>query len=143
MAKAKKGDRVRVDYIGSVRGGAVFFDSHGKEPFEFTLGDGQLLPGFEDAVTGLEAGKSVRVEIPVDEAYGQRRPELVQKIDRSQIPPEYNPSVGDVLQSDMDDGGAIRAMVVEVDDEVLTLDSNHPLAGKDLVFEIELLEILD
>ena len=143
MTKAVDGDRVKVHYTGSVRDGAVFFDSYDKEPFEFRLGEAQLLPGFEQAVKGLKAGEKTRIEIPVDEAYGPRKQELVQKIERSQIPVEYQPSVGDIMQSEADDGIPAQAMVIEVEAETLTLDSNHPLAGKDLVFEIELLEILD
>jgi peptidylprolyl isomerase len=143
MSKADKGNKVKVHYRGKVKNGGQFFDTREqKEPLEFEVGSGQLLTGFDNAVRGMSPGETIEVEIMVDEAYGPYREDLVQKIDRSQVPEEYHPSLGDILQSEAEDGVPMQARVVEVDDETITLDSNHPLAGKDLVFEIELVEII-
>jgi len=142
MAEAKSGDTVRVHYTGTLGGGRVFDSSQGRDPLEFTLGAGQVIPGFDEAVTGMEPGQEKSVTIPVDEAYGQRRPELVGTVPRQQFPPEIEPAVGQQLQ--MSQGGQVFVVTVTgVTDGEVTLDANHPLAGEDLTFQLELVEIVD
>lgn len=111
-------------------------------PMEFVIGQGNLIPKFEAAVIGLEPGQSVKVAIPADEAYGQRAEELVAVIERSEIPAEMKPEVGDHLEVIMQDGSPMPVMVTEVTETTITLDANHPLAGCDLNFDIRLVEIL-
>jgi peptidylprolyl isomerase len=111
-------------------------------PMEFVIGGGNLIPKFESAVIGLEPGQSVTVKIPADEAYGQRAEEMVAVIERSEIPADMNPQVGDHLEVIMQDNTPMPVMVTDVTDTAITLDANHPLAGLDLTFEIRLVEIV-
>jgi len=111
-------------------------------PMEFVIGQGTLIPKFEQAVIGLEPGQSVTVNIPADEAYGQRAEEMVAVIERSEIPGDINPKPGDQMEVVLEDGTPMPVMVTEVTDTTITLDANHPLAGMDLNFDIRLLEIL-
>ncbi len=111
-------------------------------PMEFVIGQGNLIPKFESAVIGLEPGQSIKVNIAADEAYGQRSEEMVAIIERSEIPAEMNPQVGDHLEVIMQDGTPMPVMVTDVTDAAITLDANHPLAGLDLIFDIRLVEIV-
>jgi peptidylprolyl isomerase len=111
-------------------------------PMEFVIGQGNLIPKFEAAVIGLEPGQSVQVKIAADEAYGQRAEEMVAVIERSEIPPDMKPEVGDHLEVVMQDGTPMPVMVTDVTETSITLDANHPLAGMDLTFDIRLVEIL-
>jgi FKBP-type peptidyl-prolyl cis-trans isomerase 2 len=130
-----------VHYTGRLQDGSVFDTSEGKEPLEFTLGQGQLIPGFEQAVTGMKVGESKTVTIPSDQAYGPHREELVQVVPREQLSEELKPEVGMQLQSTRSDGGVMVVTVTEVSETTITVDANSPLAGKDLTFEIELVGI--
>lgn len=112
-------------------------------PMEFVIGGGQLLPKFEMAVIGLEPGQSVRVSIAADDAYGQHAPEMVAVIERSEIPSEINPEPGHQMEVILEDGSPLPVLVTEVTDTTITLDGNHPLAGRDLTFDIRLVEILE
>lgn len=141
MPKAESGDKVKVHYAGTLESGEQFDSSEGRDPLEFTLGEGQVIPGFEQAVLGLEPGESITVTIIADEAYGLHRQELVVAVERGQLPPELEPEVGIQLQSMQPGGRPLVATIVEVSEEEVKLDANHPLAGKDLTFEIELVEI--
>jgi peptidylprolyl isomerase len=141
MAQAKKGDTVKVHYKGTLTDGTEFDNSAQREPIEFALGSGTLIPGFEKAVEGMAPGESKTFTISVDEAYGPRREELIMTIPRDQIPPDLNPSFGEHLVLERE-GQEIRVVVVESNEEGVQLDANHPLAGEDLVFEINLLEIV-
>lgn len=141
MSKVKDGDTVKVHYTGTLQDGEVFDSSEGREPLEFTLGQGQLIPGFENAVTGLGKGESTTVDIPSKEAYGELREDLVISVPKDQLPDEVEPQIGMQLQVNQPDGQPIPVRITEVGDENLTLDANHPLAGKDLTFKIELVEI--
>lgn len=118
-------------------------DGHDSGPMEFVIGDGHLLPKFEAAVIGLEPGQSVSVSIPADEAYGQRADEMVAVIERSEIPAEINPEPGQQMEVILEDGSPFPVLVTEVTDTTITLDGNHPLAGRDLTFSIRLVEILE
>ncbi len=142
MAQAKVGDVVRVHYKGYFDDGTVFDTSRNAEPFEFTLGNDMVIPGFENAILGMEVGDVRTVEISPEEGYGERREDLVIEIDKNQVPPEIQPEVGMMLQLQSGQGEAIPVMVSAIGETTITLDGNHPLAGKKLNFEIELVEIV-
>lgn len=139
---AKNGDTVQVSYTGKLKDGTVFDTSVGREPLEFTLGSGEMIPGFEKAVLGMKVGEKKTFTIPADEAYGQPRKELIVELPRQGFVSDIPPEVGQQLQATDSNGSVIIATVVKVTDTTITLDANHPLAGKDLTFEIELLKIL-
>ncbi len=141
MAQAKIGDTVRVHYTGTLEDGQQFDSSSGRDPLEFTIGRGAVIPGFENAVIGMAPGESRSVTIPSQEAYGDHRPEAVQEIERAQIPPGLEVEPGMRLEASDKEGHPLLVTVVEVSDSAVTLDANHPLAGEDLTFEIELVEI--
>jgi len=141
MAQAKQGDTVKVNYTGKLQDGTVFDTSEGREPLEFTLGSGQLIPGFEEAVEGMEPGKSNTVNIPAEKAYGSRNENWVIEVGREEFPDDLEPAIGQQLQLRQENGQEIVVVVTDVADEKVTLDANHPLAGHDLTFEIQLLEI--
>lgn len=132
------GDTVRVHYTGTLSDGSVFDSSQGREPLGFTVGAGEVIPGFDRAVTGMEVGDTRTVTIPAAEAYGEADPEQVLVVGRDQIPPGDPIHVGDQLEIGLDNGGTILVTVAEVTDETVTLDANHALAGEDLTFEITL-----
>lgn len=143
MAKVKEGDTVKVHYTGKLKDGSVFDTSRQRnEPLEFTLGQGQLIPGFEKAVVGLTVGDNATVNIPPEEAYGEHREDLEVEVSKSDLPDNVEPEVGMQLQMQQQGSGqAIPVQITEVNDESVILDANHPLAGKDLTFDIELVEI--
>ena len=142
MATIKEGDTVKVHYTGTIADGTVFDTSKEREPLEFTLGEGKLIPGFEKAVVGMKVGDTSKVTIPSDEAYGEKREDMVIDVDKGQIPPDIKPEVGQQLQVQQKDGGAIPVVITEITDETVQLDANHPLAGQDLTFEIEVVEVV-
>lgn len=141
MAQAKSGDTVRVHYSGKLDDGTVFDTSEKREPLEFTIGGESLIAGFEQAVIGMEPGERKTQRVPSDEAYGPFRNELVHEIQRSQFPEDADLSVGQRFRATAGPETIILS-VVDIGEEQVTVDANHPLAGKDLVFEIELVEIL-
>jgi len=141
LSKVKEGDTVKVHYTGTLTDGTVFDTSAEREPLEFTLGQGQLIPGFEKAVVGMDVGDSTEVEISSDAAYGESREDLVISVPKDQLPDDVEPQVGMQLQVNQQDGQPIPVRITDVGEENLTLDANHPLAGQDLKFEIELVEI--
>ncbi len=142
MAAAKSGDKVKVHYTGKLADGSVFDSSDGREPLEFTIGDGSVIPDFDAAVEGLSAGESITREIEAESAYGKYIDELVMEIERTQLPQEIPYEVGRQLQIPQEDGRAAVVTITNVTDSSVTLDANHPLAGKDLTFQIELVEIV-
>jgi peptidylprolyl isomerase len=137
----KNGDNVKVHYTGKLKDGSVFDSSRDREPLAFQLGAGQLIPGFEKAVVGMEVGDSTSVEIPPKDAYGDRNPEMIIEVSKQQVPPDLNPQVGQTLQVQQGNGQVANVVVHEVKSESIVLDANHPLAGKDLVFDIELVSV--
>lgn len=141
MTTAKQGDNVKIHYTGTLNDGTVFDSSAGREPLEFTIGDGKVIPGFEEAVVGMAQGESKEVVIPSDKAYGPRNEDLVIEVSREQIPPHIKPEVDQQLEMGTPDGQVIIVKVVEVADASIKLDANPPLAGKDLTFKIELVEV--
>jgi peptidylprolyl isomerase len=142
MAKAKNGDTVRVHYKGTLEDGQVFDSSFESDPLEFKLGEQRVINGFEKAVEGMEEGETRNVTIPSQDAYGEYRNDLSITVDRERIPQDIKPEVGMVLQVPTQQGVPVNVTVTEVSDESVTLDGNHPLAGKDLSFEIRLEEIV-
>ncbi len=141
MAQAKSGDKVAVHYTGKLEDGSVFDSSTGREPIEFVIGTGSVVPGFEEAVVGMEPGESKSAAIPPEKAYGEAREELVMTVKREEVPPDVDLSVGQRLALRAPDNRQIPVMVSELNDSEVTLDANHPLAGKDLTFDIELVAI--
>jgi len=139
--QAGNGDTVQVNYTGKLADGTVFDSSVGREPLEFTLGAAQVIPGFEKAVFGMKVGEKKTVTIPVDEAYGPRRDDMVGELPREKLPSDLAPEVGQQLIMARPDGGKTIGTIISVSDNTVTIDANHPLAGKDLTFEIELVKI--
>jgi peptidylprolyl isomerase len=139
--QAKSGDTVKVHYTGTLQDGTVFDSSHEREPLEFTLGEQQVIPGFETVITGMQVGESAKETIPAANAYGDRRDDMLLEVERSQFPEDVDPEMGMQLQIQVQDGSRLPVEIVSVEGDVITLDANHPLAGKDLVFEVELIEI--
>lgn len=141
MGAAKNGDKVKVHYTGKFDDGTIFDSSLETSPIEFTVGEGSIIAGFEEAVVGMSPGESKNTTIEADSAYGPHRKELVLKVERNKLPENMEPQVGQVLQIGRDQGNSIPVTVIDVSESTVTLDANHPLAGRDLTFEIELLEI--
>jgi len=141
MTQAKEGDSVKIHYTGSLDDGTVFDSSAGREPLGFTIGDGKVIPGFEEAVIGMSRGEKKNVNIPAEKAYGPRNEQLVMAVPRSQFPPDIKPEMNQRLQMGAPDGQIVIVEVVGISDDSVTLDANPSLAGKDLCFDIELVEL--
>ncbi len=142
MSEAKTGDTVRIHYTGRLPDGTEFDSSVGREPLQFELGAGQIIPGLENGIVGMAEGATGTVTVPFAEAYGPRQDEAVQTVERSVIPSHIDLQIGGQLQANDGEGNVMVLTIMAFDDETVTLDANHPLAGKDLVFDIELLEIV-
>jgi len=142
MTQAKQGDTVNVHYTGKLGDGKVFDTSRERHPLRFTIGKGQVIAGFEQAVVGMNAGDSKRAVIPVDQAYGPRRDEMIVTVERSTMPPDLDPELGQRLELTQTDDSTMLVTVTAKTDSTLTLDANHPLAGKDLTFDIELVGVV-
>jgi FKBP-type peptidyl-prolyl cis-trans isomerase 2 len=142
MARVKSGDTVRVHYTGKLEDGTVFDSSVSREPLEFKVGAGQVIPGVEQAVAGMEPGEQKSAEIPPEQGYGPRRDEMVAVIPRDQLPADLDPNVGQQLSVRQQDGRQFSVTVTDVSPAANTIDANHMLAGKNLVFDLELVEVL-
>ena len=142
MAEAKKGDTVKVHFTGKLSDGTVFDTSDGKDPIQFTLGSGQVIEGFDEGVTGMQVGESKTINIPQEKGYGERRDELMLEVERKHLPDNIDPEHGERLEMEDPNGRKIRVTVTDKTDEKLVLDANPPLAGQDLTFDIELVEIV-
>lgn len=142
MSLAKLGDKVRVHYTGKLDDGTIFDSSIDRDPLEFTIGDGMIIPGFEQAVIGMSPGDSKVETIATENAYGPHLEEMVVVVDRQQMPPEIEPEVGQQLQIQQPTGQVIPVIITDVSSSAVTLDANHPLAGEELTFEINLVEIV-
>ena len=140
MTQAAKGNNVKVHYKGLLEDGTVFDKSADGEPLEFSLGSGQVIPGFDEAVDGMKVGESKTVVIPVEKAYGPRNDEMIIQTPIDQVPPDLNPEVGMRLEMGGENGEILRVVVAEVTETHITLDANPPLAGKELTFELELVD---
>ena len=141
MSQVKENNTVKVNYTGKLADGQVFDSSEGKEPLEVTLGQGQLIPGFEKGLIDMKLNEKKTITIAKDEAYGDVNDALIQEVNKAQLPQDMAPEVGMGLVSKTPDGQEINLLVVEVKEETIVVDGNHPLAGKDLVFDLEVLEI--
>jgi peptidylprolyl isomerase len=141
MTAARSGDTVRVHYVGRLDDGTVFDSSREHEPLEFTVGAGEVISGFDRAVEGMEVGEAREARIEVDDAYGERRDDLVLDVPRDQVPEGLDIEPGMRLELRQPDGEAVPVTVADIGDETVTLDANHPLAGQPLTFELELVEI--
>lgn len=141
MAKAKEGDNVKVHYTGKLADGEVFDTSENREPLAFTVGKGEVIPGFEEGVKGLETGESQTIVIPAEQAYGPHREELLYKVGKEKFPQGMELKIGDSFKIGEDQGNPTIVSITEINGDEITLDANHPLAGKDLTFEIKLVEI--
>ncbi len=142
MAQTKYGDTVKVHYTGKLEDDTVFDSSINREPLQLTIGEGCVIPGFENVLVGMSPGESKTAKISADNAYGPHRKEMTQIINRDQFPKHLRPEVGQELQDYQPDGRIIKVMVADVSESSVMLDANHPLAGKDLTFDIQLVEIL-
>lgn len=143
MQKAEKGDKVKVHYSGTLKDGTEFDSSEGKPPLEFVLGEGRVIPGFEKAVEGMAVDETRTVAISAVDAYGPYNEQMIIEVERDQFPSDVPLTVGQHYQFDTNKGEVHIVRVIEMDDRLVTLDANHPLAGEDLAFEIRLVEIGD
>jgi peptidylprolyl isomerase len=141
MSQAKSGNTVKIHYTGTLDDGTEFDSSAGREPLEFAIGNGQVIPGFDSAVDGMTVGDSKTVTIPAGEAYGERHDQLVQEVPKTALPDDMKAEVGTQLQSKGPDGQVMNLLVTAVEVESITVDGNHPLAGQALTFAIELVEV--
>lgn len=142
MASATTSSTVKVHYTGTLTDGTVFDSSIDREPLEFTIGQGMVIPGFEDGIVGMNEGDTKKISIPAADAYGLYQEELVAVVARSQVPPEIELEIGMILQVSSPEGSLSRVMVKEITESNVTLDLNHPLAGQDLTFDLKLVQIL-
>jgi peptidylprolyl isomerase len=141
MQQVKDGDKVKVHYHGKLRSGETFDSSEGRDPLEFTVGSGQVIKGFDDGVMGMQVGDKKTVEIGVENAYGEKSQEMVIEFPKTQFPEDMNPEVGMQLMMNNGAGQSFPVTIVEVKEESVILDANHPLAGQELIFDLELVEI--
>lgn len=143
MRQVQAGDKVKVHYHGKLTDNTTFDSSEGREPLEFTVGSGQVIKGFDDGVTGMQVGEKKTISIPVEEAYGPKQDELLIEFPKDQFPADMQPQVGMALNMRNDQGQTFPVTIAEIKEESVVLDGNHPLAGKDLVFDLELVAIED
>lgn len=142
MSQAKEGDKVKLHYSGIFEDGKQFDSSEGQEPFEFTIGQNMAIPGFENEVIGMKVGEEKKISIPAKEAYGEHKDNLVAIVKRSEISSDINPELGMMLQITPEEGKPpANVAITELNEKTLTLDGNHPLAGKELTFELNLVSI--
>ncbi|MFC7705382.1 peptidylprolyl isomerase [Plastorhodobacter daqingensis] len=142
MTEVKTGDTVRIHYTGSLDDGSVFDTSEGREPLEFTVGSGQIIPGLDAALPGMSIGEEKTVTVPADQAYGPHDPNGRQSIPRDQVPENIPLDIGTTLELTLPDGRAMPVVVAEVSEDAVVLDANHPLAGRDLTFAVRMVEIV-
>ena len=140
--QAKDGDKIRFHYVGRLDDGQVFDSSENRDPLEFQVGEGSVIPGVEEALRDMNPGESKSVRIPAEQAYGQHREDLIAEFQKDQLPDEIEPSVGQRLQLRTHEGHSFPAEIVEVTEKTVKLDANHPLAGKALNFDLQLVEIV-
>jgi len=141
MAQAKKGDEVKVKYTGRLADGTVFDSSEGRPPLEVVLGGGHVIQGFDEALTGMVVGEKKTVVIPVEKAYGEYDPDKVMEVPKEQVPPDFSPEIGQKLEVGGVNGEIVMVVVREINDTHIYLDANPPLAGEELIFDLELVAI--
>jgi peptidylprolyl isomerase len=138
----ENGDTVKLNYVGKLEDGTVFDSSATGEPIEFTVGSAMIIPGLEKGIMGMAVGETKTITIPAEEAYGPPRPELVMKVPKDKLPQDVELEVGGQLESHQPDGRIIYATITEIAGDTVTLDANHPLAGKTLIFDVEVADII-
>ncbi len=143
MAQANEGDEVQVHYTGKLEDGTIFDSSEDGEPLSFTIGENRVIPGFEEAVTGMEPGDTKTTEVEPEQAYGEHREDMVMEMDREQIPGEVDPEVGQQLQLRLENGQTVPVLITALGEDSVTIDANHPLAGRKLIFDIEVVDIAE
>ena len=141
MIQVRENNTVKVHYVGKLSDGQVFDTSEGKEPLEFTLGQGKLIPGFEKGLIDMKLNEKKTITISKEDAYGESREDLIQEVDKSQLPEDITPEVGMGLVSKSSDGNEMNLLIVEVKEATIVIDGNHPLAGKELIFDLEVVDI--
>jgi peptidylprolyl isomerase len=141
MQEAKSGNQVKVHYHGRLQDGTTFDSSEGRSPLEFEVGAGQVIKGFDDGVLGMKQGDKKTIHIRVEEAYGEKSEDMIIEFPKDQFPPDMKPEVGMQLNLRGQDGRNFPVVISEIKDDAVVLDGNHPLAGKDLIFDIEMVEI--
>ena len=139
--KVAENNNISVHYTGKLKDGRVFDSSEGREPLKFVVGEGNMIPGFEKGVLGMQLNEKKTIEIPFDQAYGEVRQDLFHEVSNDNLPKDLNPEIGMQLQSKSQDGQLLNVTIIEVKDNSVIIDANHPLAGKDLFFDIEVVEI--
>jgi FKBP-type peptidyl-prolyl cis-trans isomerase 2 len=139
--QAKKGDKVKVHYHGRLNDGTTFDSSEGRQPLEFEVGSGMVIKGFDDGVTGMAVGDKKTISIPAEDAYGPRQEEMVLEFPRTNFPPDIEPEIGMTLNMHSENGDEMPVLITAVSDDTVTLDANHPLAGYELIFDIELVDV--
>jgi peptidylprolyl isomerase len=142
MQQVKKGDKVKVHYHGKLTNGETFDSSEGRQPLEFEVGSGSVIKGFDDGVTGMEIGQKKTINIPVDEAYGQKNPEMLIEMPKDRFPADMELEVGMPLMMSNGEGQNFQVIINEIQEESVILDANHPLAGEELIFDLELVDIV-
>jgi len=139
--QVKKGDKVKVHYHGRLNDGTTFDSSAGRQPLEFEVGSGMVIKGFDEGVAGMSVGDKKTISIPAEDAYGTRQEEMVIEFPKSNFPPDIEPEVGMTLNMHSENGQELPVVITGINDDVITLDANHPLAGKELIFDIELVDL--
>lgn len=142
MQQVKTGDTIKVHYHGKLTDGTTFDSSEGREPLEFEVGSGSVIAGFDNGVTGMQVGQKKTINIPVDEAYGQKQEDLFMEFPLDRFPADMKPEVGMQLNMSNGAGQDFPVIIAEVHDDTVVLDANHPLSGEDLTFDLELVEIV-
>lgn len=142
MAQVKSGDKIKVHYHGRLTNGETFDSSEGRDPLEFEVGSGMVIKGFDDGVTGMAVGEKKTINIPFMEAYGPRNPEMVINMPKDRFPQDMELELGMPLVMSDGQGQQFQVTIVEIEEAAVKLDANHPLAGQDLVFDLELVEIV-
>ncbi|MET0634758.1 MAG: peptidylprolyl isomerase [Chitinophagaceae bacterium] len=142
MQQVKSGDKVRVHYHGKLNNGETFDKSEGRDPLEFEVGSGQVIKGFDDGVTGMSIGEKKTILIPAENAYGPRNPEMLIEMPKERFPEDMELEVGMPLAMSDGQGQQFQVVITEIKDDAVMLDANHPLAGQDLTFDLELVEIV-
>lgn len=141
MQQVKKGDKVKVHYHGKLTTGETFDTSEGRDPLAFEVGSGMVIKGFDDGVTGMAVGEKKTIQIPVDEAYGPKNPDMVVKMPKDKFPEDLEVEVGLPLMMSDQSGQQFQVVVTDIAEDIVTMDANHPLAGQELIFDLELVEI--
>jgi peptidylprolyl isomerase len=141
MSRVEKGNKVKIHYTGTLEDGTVFDSSKDRDPLEFEIGAGNVIPGFENGVIGMAVGESKTINIEPSDGYGNHRPDLIVEVEKSKFPENISPEVGLQLQLQQPDGKVVDVIVSEMKEEIVVLDANHPLAGRKLTFEVELVAV--